>query len=481
MGICKTCSAQIKRASPSLRCVQCSSVFHPNCVEVPPDNVRYLSLSGVSWKCPSCRGCNYDFASRGDEGAEIGATGESKMDEILKFFQLMRTDVKQLRSDYGNILKSVRFCSDKISDFEASLKSVNEKVKDAPESTNKNVLNVVNSIATFLKVPLTENDIDAVHRVPVPPNKPKEIAKNIVKFVARRKRDELLAAGRLHKRNSATAGIDVPNISPGLFINEHLTREKKKLFREVRSAAKEKQYKYVWVRNGSILVRKYDKSKELGSQPLPTITADDIEGSIPRPRSGTWGSKADHKEATKDKEKRKSKDKAKQDGKSKNDNKSENKQQKDKKKDKGSRSGSASRSSSAERRKSVDELQSPKKPGMLDVLRGRSGSDASKKKGLALMMTMFHTNKAKTPRDGSAHPVKDGPHTQYYHTVTAASTSRSPMTKVMDIFRNRPHSNLADDKRKISVRDLEDNFFHEVKKVKDPYTKRDWREGEGQG
>lgn len=129
--------------------------------------------------------------------------------------------------------------------------------------------------------------------------------------------------------------------------------------------------------------------QELGSQPLPTITSDDIEGSIPRPRSGTWGSKADHKEANKDKEKRKSKDKAKQDGKSKNDNKSENKQQKDKKKDKGSRSGSASRSSSAERRKSVDELQSPKKPGMLDVLRGRSGSDASKKKGLALMMTMF--------------------------------------------------------------------------------------------
>lgn len=130
--------------------------------------------------------------------------------------------------------------------------------------------------------------------------------------------------------------------------------------------------------------------QELGSQPLPTTTSDDIEGSIlPRPRSGTWGSKADHKESNKDKEKRKSKDKPKTETKSKNETKTESKQQKDKKKDKGSRSGSASRSSSAERRKSVDELQSPKKPGMLDALRGRSGSDASKKKGLALMMNMF--------------------------------------------------------------------------------------------
>ncbi|GJQ70365.1 hypothetical protein Trydic_g22797 [Trypoxylus dichotomus] len=199
----------------------------------------------------------------------------------------------------------------------------------------------------------------------------------------------------------------------------------------------------IWIKRSPTEIK-----KELGSQPLPTTTSDDIAASIPRPRSGTWGSKADHKETHKEKEKRKSKEKSKQENKSKNDSKSEAKQQKDKKKDKGSRSGSASRSSSAERRKSVDELQSPKKPGMLDVLRGRSGSDASKKKGLALMMTMFHTNKTKTPRDGSAHPVKDGPHTQYYHTVTAASTSRSPMTKVMDIFRNRPHSNIADDKRK---------------------------------
>lgn len=130
--------------------------------------------------------------------------------------------------------------------------------------------------------------------------------------------------------------------------------------------------------------------QELGSQPLPTTTSDDIETTIPRPRSGTWGSKNDHKEANKDKDRRKSKDKSKQEAKSKNEIKAEAKQQqKDKKKDKGSRSGSASRSNSAERRKSGDELQSPKKPGMLDVLRGRSGSDASKKKGLALMMTMF--------------------------------------------------------------------------------------------
>ncbi|KAF5282793.1 hypothetical protein FQR65_LT02790 [Abscondita terminalis] len=193
---------------------------------------------------------------------------------------------------------------------------------------------------------------------------------------------------------------------------------------------------------------------ELGSQPLPITSNDDLETQpLPRPRSGTWGSKSDSKQG-KDKELSKHK--------SKFDTKSDSKGQKDKKKDKqnASRSGSTSRSNSAERRKS-DDMQSPKKTGMLEAFRARSHSDAAKKKSSMLMATMrnamLHTGlmhaRPKTPRDGSAHPVRDGSHTQYYHTVTAASsTSRSPMTKVMDIFRNRSHASVPpEDRRKETV------------------------------
>ncbi|KAK5646018.1 hypothetical protein RI129_004482 [Pyrocoelia pectoralis] len=181
-----------------------------------------------------------------------------------------------------------------------------------------------------------------------------------------------------------------------------------------------------------IWVRRNSASSELGSQPLPVVSGDELEShTLTRPRSGTWGSKSDSK-------------KEKESGKKKEHN----------------RSGSASRSNSAERRKS-EELQSPKKAGMLDAFRARSHSDAAKKKSSMLMATMrnamLHTGlmhaRPKTPRDGSAHPVRDGSsHTQYYHTVTAASTSRSPMTKVMDIFRNRSHASVPpEDRRKRAI------------------------------
>lgn len=75
-------------------------------------------------------------------------------------------------------------------------------------------------------------------------------------------------------------------------------------------------------------------------------------------------------------------------------------------------------------------------------------------------MHMHH--RAKVAKDGSAHPVSKGEpggpggasHTQYYHTVTAGATthSRSPMTKVMDIFRNRSHATVTGDEKMRKVR-----------------------------
>ncbi|XP_034138384.1 apoptotic chromatin condensation inducer in the nucleus isoform X4 [Drosophila guanche] len=54
-------------------------------------------------------------------------------------------------------------------------------------------------------------------------------------------------------------------------------------------------------------------------------------------------------------------------------------------------------------------------------------------------------------KDGSAHPHQ-GSDAQYYHTVTAVrpnATQRSPMTKVMDLFRHRSNSAVSEaDKRK---------------------------------
>jgi len=46
-----------------------------------------------------------------------------------------------------------------------------------------------------------------------------------------------------------------------IFINERITKSKRALFAQTRSAAKEKLYKFVWLSNADILVRKNEDSK----------------------------------------------------------------------------------------------------------------------------------------------------------------------------------------------------------------------------
>lgn len=165
---------------------------------------------------------------------------------------------------------------------------------------------------------------------------------------------------------------------------------------------------------------------------------------------------------------------------------------------------SGGRSGSLERRRSGDEgpvlnqstvhgIASPnRRPTIFDVFRTRKGSDSKKKKDdssksgsdkdstsgsgtigggsggimnsmkAALHVGGRHSHQTATAtqpastatakvRDGSAHPHA-GSDAQYYHTVTAvrrADAGKSPMTKVMDLFRHRSNSAVSEaDKRK---------------------------------
>lgn len=73
------------------------------------------------------------------------------------------------------------------------------------------------------------------------------------------------------------------------------------------------------------------------------------------------------------------------------------------------------------------------------------------KAAMAHTMGQKSDSKSSKYRDGSAHP-HGGSDAQYYHTVTAVRRldhAKSPMTKMMDLFRHRSNSAASEaDKRK---------------------------------
>lgn len=77
--------------------------------------------------------------------------------------------------------------------------------------------------------------------------------KLIIKFKDQHIRDSILAAKKKLRLSTACLGASPP---VNVFINENLTKFRNHLYAEARKFKKSNKYKYVWVRNGNIYVRK---------------------------------------------------------------------------------------------------------------------------------------------------------------------------------------------------------------------------------
>lgn len=292
-SLCKTCTSAISKKSPGLQCSgSCRHFFHANgrCCNVNKDQLAILtSLSGTCWKCENCLRNDRDFP----RSASISDSEDPSDSKGL----LLQT-ILDLKSEMKLLRESVTFCSDKVSDFEEALKDLkkymkltedlktennnlkkqvcdltnqldhmeqysrlnNLEIQGIPEKTGENLITVMETIGIYLNFPIDVNHIDAIHRVASRySGAPRNI---IVKFTSRRVKENLLAAYKsLRLTNKTKSGLKIDGISDVLYMNEHLTQSNKLLYKEARKSAKEKSYKYVWVKNGRIFLRKDDRSR----------------------------------------------------------------------------------------------------------------------------------------------------------------------------------------------------------------------------
>ncbi|KAH6920209.1 hypothetical protein HPB50_028802 [Hyalomma asiaticum] len=131
----------------------------------------------------------------------------------------------------------------------------NLELKGIPCTENEVLVETMQKIAKFLMVDLVEGDIDAIHRVRTRGDGPANV---IVRFNSRRKRDLILQAAR--KKRPTTAMLCSENAQP-LYVNEHLCPEYKVLLGKAIQMKREKKWKFVWVSEGKVLMRKADNSR----------------------------------------------------------------------------------------------------------------------------------------------------------------------------------------------------------------------------
>lgn len=153
----------------------------------------------------------------------------------------------------------------------------NVEIQGIPERRNENLMSIVKKIGNTVSCNLQETDILEFHRVAkqnTNSNRPKNI---VVKLNCPRTRDNLLASVKVFNKNKHsdnklnTSHIELPGEQRPVYVTEHLSPENKKLHAATRIAAKEKNYKFVWIRNGRIFVRKDISAGHINSKTVECL------------------------------------------------------------------------------------------------------------------------------------------------------------------------------------------------------------------
>lgn len=295
---CNKCTANINRNKPGLQCAGfCKLFYHSKCVNISAEQLTLINEgieAGVSWICDNCRS---DSSQDGPEVPEGKLTIQT-YNTLLNTMLDLRKELHAIRTEQASLVISVQFCSDKISDFEAKLSKLDEytsktdslitdssnlrkeilaltnkindmeqfsrinniEIQGVPVKQNENVVNIIKLIGDHVGFKIDENKIEFAHRIQASTNDHKNI---IVRFTTRQDKECFLAASKTKRltMGNNSKGLNVPDVSVSLYINEHLTQANKILYKEARTAAKLKNYKFVWVKNGNIYVRKNETSR----------------------------------------------------------------------------------------------------------------------------------------------------------------------------------------------------------------------------
>lgn len=179
--------------------------------------------------------------------------------------------------------------------LQAQTALVNElEISGLDETPNENPYHLVLVAASTIGVEVTDLDLDNVFRAGPRrsntgsgPSMPRPL---VARFTRKAKRDEFMKASKA-RRNLDNKTIVGSGPERRIFVNERLTSENRRLFRDSRVRARESGFKFCWTRNGSIYIRKRDRSEKGETSPAIHITSDEVLYRLVNPSTNFEGNK----------------------------------------------------------------------------------------------------------------------------------------------------------------------------------------------
>lgn len=185
-----------------------------------------------------------------DDQVKLNKETEGTIHQLVKNNNLLSAQVADMNIKLGLMEQQYREC--------------NIEIQSVPEFKNENLLNLIQQLLKTVTCNVPDSEILSFHRVAKQNSKSDRPRNIVVKFSSTRTRDTVLAATKTfndqNKHNKLNAShLGIASSKKPVYVTEHLSPANKLLHAATRSLAKEKNYEFVWVKNGRIFIRKDQK------------------------------------------------------------------------------------------------------------------------------------------------------------------------------------------------------------------------------
>ncbi|XP_022830959.1 uncharacterized protein LOC111359599 [Spodoptera litura] len=294
----KTCALCNIGFSDGVQCAACKGYLDFGCAGISENGWRRLGSDRRStWKCPACRiSSPSPSPALTPEPVSIETVLHEIRDIKAQLINLpcLLESIKTMKEELNSLKVSHDFNSGQLQDFSTRLTGLetrmvtlerlqdsvqslqsdvdtikseqaasdqrsrlnNIEIKGIPLRKDENLFSILDKVSDGVKFALPRTQINYISRVPTYNSREKSI---IVGFLNRYVKEDFVAAARLC-RDLSTRDLGFDGPSNRIFVNDHLNSGSKKLLNKTRLLAKERDFRYVWVKHSKIHVRRQDGS-----------------------------------------------------------------------------------------------------------------------------------------------------------------------------------------------------------------------------
>lgn len=256
---CGICRKLVRDDDEALCCDKCEKWFHRGCQDIGKTEFKKLERSKDPWNCDICKKKvqnSNKIDTKKDKDYTIGDVMAKLLEMENNYNKLFQKYEEQLGIN-NELKKELQAIKHVLNDNEQKTLNNNIIIQGIPAKENENIQGIVEKIAKSLKV---VSKVQLAYRMGgAKPNKANPPIR--ITFESQEDKKKWMMA---KKNSELTTEIIGQFATPEpIYINHDLTKQNFQLFREAKQFKKDNNFKYLWVSNGKILLRKTDVSKTI--------------------------------------------------------------------------------------------------------------------------------------------------------------------------------------------------------------------------